>query len=44
MGKDLTRRSFLAIGSSAGVTLNVTGKTRVIKGEERAFLSVATVV
>jgi len=39
----------VSVGSSSSdikstATLNVTGKTRVIKGEERAFLSVATVV
>ena len=38
----------VSVGSSSGdirssVTLNVTGKKRVIKGEGRAFLSVATV-
>src|SRR5215831_16520897 len=39
----------VSVGSSSSdikstATLNVTGKTRVITGEERAFLSVATVV
>jgi beta-xylosidase len=38
----------VSVGSSStdirsSATLNVTGKTRVIKGEDRAFLSVATV-
>ena len=39
----------VSVGSSSSdikstATLNVTGKTRVIKGEERAFLSAATIV
>jgi hypothetical protein len=38
----------VSVGSSSSdirssATLNVTGKTRVIKGEDRAFLSVPTV-